>query len=294
MKQINLKARLQNFDDVVNLGADFILMSLNNKGNPDFPDLSYLQHPHRMETTGITLILEGDVMFNLDLNTHEITAPCMIIYSPGQILQYARRDKRHNVKHIHFSKGFLDNMTKYFKDLSLFSHQIKNHPAIPLSHEDLKELLDFYDRARRVVLDVDNPHRMDIIIHMAALLFYDILSRIKAKPDEIFKSSRAILVNNFLNLVRDNHIEHRDLSFYAEKLCLTPKYLTTIIKKESGVSAADWIERHVILQAQALLKSTDLTIQQISDKLNFSSQVFFGKYFKRLVGVSPKDYRKNV
>ena len=53
--------------------------------------------------------------------------------------------------------------------------------------------------------------------------------------------------------------------FYYEKLCLTPKYLTTVIKKESGVSAADWIERYVILQAQALLKSTDLTIQQISD-----------------------------
>ncbi|MBM6670761.1 AraC family transcriptional regulator [Phocaeicola coprophilus] len=82
--------------------------------------------------------------------------------------------------------------------------------------------------------------------------------------------------------------------FYYEKLCLTPKYLTTVIKKESGVSAADWIERYVILQAQALLKSTDLTIQQISDKLNFSSQVFFGKYFKRLVGMSPKEYRKTL
>lgn len=289
---INLKARLQNFDEVVSISSDLMLMSLNNKDNPDHPDLSYFQHPYRMETTAITLIVEGGVTFNLDLKKYEITAPCMIIYSPGQILQHVRREKNHNVRHIHFSRGFIDNMTKYFKDFFLFNHQIKNHAAIPLTPDDLKELLNFYDKARRVVLDVENPYRMEMVFHLSAILFYDILSRIKTEPDESFKSSRALLVNNFLNMVQDNHIEHRDLSFYAEKLHLTPKYLTTVIKRESGVSASDWIERHVILQAQALLKSTDLTIQQISDKLNFSSQVFFGKYFKRLAGMSPKEYRK--
>lgn len=292
IKSINLKARLPNFNDVVSIGTDFILMSLNNKDNLDFPDFSYLQHPHKMETTGITFILEGGGVFLLDLNEHKATAPCVVVYSPGQILQYVKRETHHHVRHIHFSTGFIDQMEKHFKDISLFNHQIKNHPTIPLTHDDLKELLGFYDKARSIALDADNPYRMDMIIHLAALLFYSILSRIKTKPDEVFKSGRALLVNNFLKLVRDHHTAHRELSFYAERLHLTPKYLTTVIKKESGVSASDWIERYVILQAQALLKSTDLTIQQISDKLHFSSQVFFGKYFKRLVGMPPKEYRK--
>lgn len=218
----------------------------------------------------------------------------MVVYFPDQILQYAKRDKRFDVRYIHFSKNFIDDISKHFKDYPLFVHQVKNHPVIPLSKEDLKELLDFLEKARRTVSDADNSYQKETVIHWSALLFYDILSRIKAEPNEIFKSCRALLVDKFLNLVRDNHMEHRELSFYAEKLCLTPKYLTTVIKKESGVSAADWIEKYVILQAQALLKSTDLTIQQISDKLNFSSQVFFGKYFKRLVGMSPKEYRKTL
>ncbi len=295
MKKIDLHSRIQNFDNVVRIDNDFILVEVNNRDNPDFPNFSYLQHPHKLETTTINLMLEGGEMaFNLDLKEYEVAAPCMITYLPDQILQYAKRGKDYDVRHIHFSRKFIDNMTKYFKDYSLFSHLVKNQPAIALTKEDLNEFLKFFDKAKEVVLDVNNPYRMDIIIHLSALFFYEILSRIKIKPDETFKSNRCLLVNNFLDLVRDNHMEHRELSFYAEKLCLTTKYLTTIIKRETGISAADWIERYVILQAKALLKSTDLTIQQISDKLNFSSQVFFGKYFKRLVGMPPKEYRKTL
>ncbi len=69
--------------------------------------------------------------------------------------------------------------------------------------------------------------------------------------------------------------------------------MSTIIKQTSGKTAGDWIDDYILLEAKALLKSTNMTIQQISDELNFPSQSFFGKYFKRLTGVSPKEYRKS-
>jgi AraC-like DNA-binding protein len=75
-------------------------------------------------------------------------------------------------------------------------------------------------------------------------------------------------------------------------LSLTPKYLSQIIKASTGKSANEWIDEYVMLEAKALLKSTTMTIQQISDELNFPSQSFFGKYFKRCEGVSPKEYRE--
>ncbi|MDR2805936.1 MAG: helix-turn-helix domain-containing protein [Dysgonamonadaceae bacterium] len=80
---------------------------------------------------------------------------------------------------------------------------------------------------------------------------------------------------------------------YASKLCLTPKYFSKIIKDNSGISASEWIDNYIILEAKALLKSTNITILQISDELNFPSQSFFGKYFKRVTGMSPKSYREN-
>ena len=93
--------------------------------------------------------------------------------------------------------------------------------------------------------------------------------------------------------MKGNYRKERMIEFYSEKLFLTPKHLSKVIRERSGKSAGEWIEDHVMLEAKALLKSTDKTIQQISDELKFPSQSFFGKYFKRRAGVSPKEYRKS-
>jgi len=69
--------------------------------------------------------------------------------------------------------------------------------------------------------------------------------------------------------------------------------MSRTLRETSGKSANDLIYEHVTLEAKALLKSTSMTIQQISDELNFPSQSFFGKYFKRVTGMSPKEYKYN-
>ena len=102
-----------------------------------------------------------------------------------------------------------------------------------------------------------------------------------------------MLVENFIDCVHKSYKKQRGMEFYADKLSLTPKYLSKLIKDNTGTSALEWIDNYVILEAKAFLKSTNMTIQQISDELNFPSQSFFGKYFKRHVGVSPKEYRNN-
>lgn len=78
---------------------------------------------------------------------------------------------------------------------------------------------------------------------------------------------------------------------YSGGLCITPKYLSRIIKDITGYTALDYIENYVVTEAKAMLNSTMMTVQQISDSLNFPSQSVFGKYFKRVTGMSPKEYR---
>jgi len=102
-----------------------------------------------------------------------------------------------------------------------------------------------------------------------------------------------LLLDNFLEVLQKHYKVERGVDFYADKLCLTPKYLSTVIRQTSGKTAGEWIDEYVMLEAKALLKSTKMTIQQISDELNFPSQSFFGKYFKRLEGVPPKVYRES-
>ena len=95
----------------------------------------------------------------------------------------------------------------------------------------------------------------------------------------------------FLDAVGNNYKKERELGFYANQLCITAKHLSYVVKEVSGRTALDIIEDYVITEVKALLLSTNMTIQQISDYLNFPSQSVFGKYFKRLTGMSPKAYR---
>jgi AraC-like DNA-binding protein len=81
------------------------------------------------------------------------------------------------------------------------------------------------------------------------------------------------------------------LDFYADKLHITPKHLSKVLKAVGSKPPNDLIDDHVALEAKALLKSTNKTIQQITDELNFPSQSFFGKYFKRITGMSPREYK---
>lgn len=86
----------------------------------------------------------------------------------------------------------------------------------------------------------------------------------------------------------------RQIKFYADKLCLDPKYASQLIKQASGRMAGDWIQDRVILEAKLLLLDGNHNVQQVADALNFTSQSFFGKYFKNATGMSPKAYKESM
>jgi AraC-like DNA-binding protein len=102
------------------------------------------------------------------------------------------------------------------------------------------------------------------------------------------------LCERFITLVSENYKEKREIGYYADKLCVSNKYLSSLLKQETGLTALQWIERYVVLYAKSCLSSTSMTVQQISDELFFPSQSVFGKYFKRVEGISPKQYRQSL
>ncbi len=99
-------------------------------------------------------------------------------------------------------------------------------------------------------------------------------------------------MENFLTLVKAHYKEHRDVEHYANLLHMTAKYMSTLVKSASGKSALQWIEEYVILDAKMQLASSLNSVQQIAYDLNFPTQSFFGRYFKRATGMSPSAYRK--
>ena len=168
-----------------------------------------------------------------------------------------------------------------------------DNPCLPLNSLEIESILDYYSLLKKTQRIEDPSIRKEIVKHLVLAFYYTTLiyhSRIFS--DKVQRSKQGVLLDRFMNLVQENFREQRDVGFYADRLCLTPKYLSKVVKDGSGAPAGEWIDNYVALEAKALLKSTGMTIQQISDELHFPSQSFFGKYFKRVLGMAPKEYRR--
>ena len=105
------------------------------------------------------------------------------------------------------------------------------------------------------------------------------------------KTRQDEIVSRFLQCVQENYREYRDLGFYAKQLGLSLKYMSRVVFEQTGRHPSKWIKDYVILDAKAMLRSGQYTVQQVADALHFPNQSFFGKYFKETVGVSPKKWR---
>ncbi len=98
--------------------------------------------------------------------------------------------------------------------------------------------------------------------------------------------------NRFIQLVNAHCKEERKLSFYADKICLSERYLGTVVRQTSGITAKEWIDKAVVTAAKVMLRHSDKQIAEITDALHFPNPSFFCKYFKRLVGCTPQEYRQ--
>lgn len=111
------------------------------------------------------------------------------------------------------------------------------------------------------------------------------------QPKTSGHSSANDIFDRFLQLVNNHCQQERQLSFYAEKICITERYLSTVIRQTSGITAKEWIDKAVITAAKVKLRHSNLQIAEITETLHFPNPSFFCKYFKRLVGCTPQEYR---
>ena len=106
-------------------------------------------------------------------------------------------------------------------------------------------------------------------------------------------SREELYFKQFMSLLNKHYITDRSVMFYADKMHLSPKYLSAVVKKVSGQTPSNWIDGLVIMEAKNLLKYSEMNIQEIAYMMNFPNQSFFGKYFKQRTGMTPSAYREN-
>lgn len=175
---------------------------------------------------------------------------------------------------------------------------VRRMHVITLEDADLQFYTNFYEMLR-LCFDkrIDNPFRTDVI---QSLLRGGVLGLCGALKQRMVNDDNSIVahVNNnhfqhFLDLLHTVEVKHRTVEWYANELCISPKYLSALCKKYSGKTANEWITEHVLEDIRYYLKQTDYSIKQICDRIGFPNPSFFGKYVKEHFGQTPAYFRQH-
>ena len=278
------------------LGDSFFVANLTYNES-----MNLMKYPVRFNGFLAFFCVEGSFTLDINLRSYEVEEDSLIIYTPGNIAKVSSYDsdeiKKLNFVLVASSESFITDVRVDFNRLYDDSLLALENPCIRLAGEE-RELLKKYYELTRTLLSHDISNSDKAVKYLGASLFSLMGSIWKSRIDAAEKAAkpRSIRANaiyeKFLKLVAEHHASQRCLQFYADELCLTPKYLSKLIKGISGRTAADWIDGFVILDAKNLLKYSDLSVKEIAFKLHFASVPSFYKFFNKEVGMTPMTYRE--
>lgn len=296
---VSLAQFRQYFKDgnLVGFGDDFYILNakLTKQHNP-------LYHPCRFDGYMIIFCEKGGLRLTVNLNEYELKEGMMFINVPGNIVKVTElmgtggEDLQYVL--IAMSKEFMSNVMKDVGRVLTNTLSMIDNPVMPVSEEYMTHLYEYNGEIKKVIQS-NIRYKYEIvgtimsgILYLIAGLWADALDALK--QDQPAQTGRTRLIfDNFMKLVEEYHTMHRNVGFYAEKLNLTPKYLSKLVKMSSGRSAPEWIDAYVILEAKNLLKHSNIAIKEIVYKLNFPNQSVFYKFFKMRTGMTPSEYRNS-
>lgn len=286
--EIGLRYNLDLFESVTDiLSKDFWVLE-----NINFKMLPKLTDPVKFTSNASILVKKGQCDIDIDLIKYHINEPSIVNIRSAHILQWEGVTEDFEASVIVISNRFYENLFILLQDCKAYNVATTNRVvSVPLNL--LPKFEKFYSHISEIFASSKDKDAYQAMLLAIASFFYECGAKCYYPILERMPRSQNRIPERFISLVQKNFKRERFLDFYASQLELTTKHLSRSVKSFTGYSAVDWIDRYVILEAKVLLKSTNLTIQQISDELNFTSQSLFGKYFKKHVGMSPKDFRNS-
>lgn len=254
-------------------------------------DHPYISEPYRAESYAVEFLRKGSIVMQTQLEKTVIRAPAIIALSPSVIRSFTK-DSDEILLDILFFKPqfFLENQANiFFLSQYEFFENSQMH-VFNLEQKETKKFEQVFNLIKEVFTSNAN-HKPAIIRSYLYILIYE-LDGIK----QIFSTEKIQnpIFERFKQLLFRDFLSQRSVQYYADSLNVSRKYLSEIIKTNSGRTASNWIDDIVILEAKVLLQNKDLTINQISDILHFSNQSIFGRFFKNHEGISPLEYRKKL
>lgn len=257
------------------------------------PNRNVLPEYFHIDYYAIEILLEGEMHCSINLRDFHTEAPCVITLLPNYVLHVDSSSENCKALILAHNAQFADDLQ--MNDYSYRAKQAaRAYPCNKLTEQQLQTTIYHFQLIKDVLLQQqDNPNVRDCTLKLTSSLFHYLqgcFTELYQRQATLSRSEQ--LTADFYSLVEQNCLLHKNIAWYAEQLCITPKYLANVIKKMTGKAVGAWLDDFVLLQAKTLLTTSRLTIQQIADRLGFKNQSHFGTFFRRATGVSPKNYRK--
>lgn len=249
----------------------------------------------RSERMSVFVVTDGEGRLRLDMKDYHIKKDTLVLISPTTIMSMLPVEESCTLSGVSFTIDFMAEVgipENGSEVLSFFSSRFS-----PIWNLDTDDTALIVELVRRLVEHTNqyaiNPFGKEILTHSFYIFLYELggMAQKYSQMTRMHFTPQERLIIKFGNLVRDQFREERTVKKYADQLNISAKYLSEIVKEFSGKNASEFINDLVILEAKFLLSRAEMSIGEIADNLNFSDQSFFGKYFKRHTGMSPKAYR---
>lgn len=254
----------------------------------------YKDYPCRLNAEIFVLCMGGSIDATINLTRQTIRKNDFITLSPGSIIQLDKAEGDLKLYFMIFSSKFIQEIT-IAKSLIDFLYIVKSTPVISIPGKFAVLYEDFFNLLIRTYeMNPDqNPEVLKCILLSILYRLKELYQATNKLVENPSSSRNEKICKEFAHLAIQHYSQERNIAFYARKIGITPTHLSNTVKQVAGRTVMDIIAEMVITDAKAQLKSTNTPINEIAESLNFANVSFFGKYFKRYVGMGPQKYRNS-
>ena len=248
------------------------------------------QPPFAINDHRLGIILQGEIRVNVNLVDKAFSKGMLVFIGPGTIINPVRFSEDLQIYGIGLSPDFPMPFAAGQMPPA-FNGQVRDF-QLPASEEDIATAQHILNAIWQTVHASDDYHRPTVTALVAAQMHhYNHLFHQQTDQLASSRSREQTIFDRFLQLVTQHCAEHHQIGYYADRMCLTERYLSTVIRQTSGTTAKDWIDRALITRIKIELRHTDKPTAQIADEMHFANPSFFSKYFRRLTGMTPGEYK---
>lgn len=279
--------------DFVEENAHFINFVVFPEKDWTLSDLSF-KEPVILEGVFLGLCIKGNADVIINTRKYSVSPDTILMIQPGQLVSVTQNSPDFLLESLYVSVDF-------FIELSLIrelksSFYINKYPCLKISKQVRQNLLEYHSFIIKRYNRNGQKHNDKI---MQGLLYSMIMEYVSIyvdveKEDYKYTKRQEEITDRFFDLLVKYGSTERNVGFYADKLCITSKYLSAIVKQITGRSVLEWIHEVFILNSKILLRNTNKTISEICDVLNVTNDSFFCRLFKEQTGMSPLQYRNSA